>query len=82
MRYEDLRIKREYIGKYIQDGNKNIELTDDLSTSTKRYIYNMVTKSIFDIFIEDIVVVIEDKMISVEEPKVEVKKRGRKVKQK
>lgn len=52
MNYEDLKIKEKYIGKFIQDTNRKIELTNELPTTTKRYIFNMITKEIFDIYIE------------------------------
>lgn len=56
MNYEDLKIKEELIGKYITDCGKTIELTNELPTATKRYIYNMISKNVFDIYKKDVII--------------------------
>lgn len=56
MNYEDLKIKEELIGKFITDCGKTIELSNELPTSTKRYIYNMITKNVFDIYKKEVVI--------------------------
>lgn len=48
MEYEKLIIKSEYIGKTIFDNNKTFILNDEITTQDKRYIFEMITKQVFD----------------------------------
>lgn len=54
MDYSKLQFKEKYIGKTLADNNKSFELQNDLPEGEKRYIYNMITKEVFDIFIEEV----------------------------
>lgn len=53
MDYSKLIIKKEFLGKTLNTGVKNIPLTEDLSAKDKAYLYNLVTKNIF-VYGEDI----------------------------
>lgn len=52
MDFTNIKIKEKYIGKSITMFNETIVLTNDLDNKKKAYIYNMITKSVFDIFKE------------------------------
>lgn len=54
MNYSELKIKKKFLGKKLQDHNKSFILTDDMDTKEKKYIFNMITKQVFILTQEDI----------------------------
>ena len=48
MDYNKLKIKEKYKNQVINDGNRQYILNDELTASNKKYIYNLITKKIFD----------------------------------
>jgi len=68
MNYDNLKIKSKFIGKTIFDNNKSYILSNDLSANDKKYIYNLITKSVFDIYIDELDKIVE---IHISEPVTE-----------
>jgi hypothetical protein len=79
MDYEKLIIKTEHLGKLLYDNSKQFVLTNDLTNDDKRYIFEMITKSVFIIKAEDAPVKLEQvKMIKVTPEKPKAKGRTKK----
>ena len=50
MDFNNVNFKPEFLGKSLKDGNRTILMNSETSSSAKQYIYNMITKNVFDIF--------------------------------
>lgn len=73
MDYNSLKIKDKFIGKVLFDNNKSYILSNDLTENDKRYIYNMITKQVFDIFNEPVEIFISAPVTEKEIKIIEVK---------
>ena len=50
MNYNELKFQDKYIGKKLISGARTFIVSNDLSANDKKYIYNLITKQVFDIF--------------------------------
>lgn len=73
MDYNSLKIKDKFIGKTLFDNHKSYILSNDLTEKDKRYIYNMITKQIFDMYDEPVEILISAPVTEKEIKIIEVK---------
>lgn len=50
MDYENLKFQEKFIGKVLTRGSKSYTLSNDLPARDKKFIFNMICNSVFDIF--------------------------------
>lgn len=50
MNYSELKIQEQYIGITVGNQFKPILLTNDMSDADKAYVYNRISKKVFDIY--------------------------------
>lgn len=73
MDYNSLKIKNKFIGKTLFDNHKSYILSNDLTEKDKRYIYNMITKQVFDMYDESLEILISAPVTEKEIKIIEVK---------
>lgn len=50
MNFNELTFQEKYIGKKVISGARQFVLSNDMPEKDKKFIYNMITKQVFDIF--------------------------------
>lgn len=53
MNYSELKIQEQYIGITVGNQFKPILLSNEMSDADKAYVYNRISKKVFDIYIDE-----------------------------
>lgn len=53
MNYEELKFLKKYIGVTLERGSKKFVLSNDMPADDKKFIFNLITNVVFDLYNEE-----------------------------